>query len=800
MSGDNQDIFCGQGPTGIIYPGVRDVREFGAVPDFDPVTRQGTDNQLAIQSAIDYCAARGLRLRIAGGLFGVWNNGAAQGNGRAPTIQSEGAYRGTFAGGLDLVSGSIIEWVDDGSWLVQMHPSSTGSFLSNANTGIFHGPNVSAIDYSGDNIALLNPCIDGSYMELWQTPLDEILGEFCNDNGIGLCGHGATVTDRHLAKNIRIDGGHIKGYMAMAWGHGGRGLAFERGVDGVLVSGLQVSDCTYATSVLYNYDDPDRLCRGIRMLDINVIRCGMALLYWGYSSEPLTELPKDSKSAWLTWRGTAWCTGHHPDFIRTDYQEKAIRSRKCTVVCLMAPANADIDIKVFNPDNYPSAECPGGGTRFPVSTPNFTDNPLLWGALTKNFDSSLGSVVSGYGANINLNAEYTGLADSLWSITLPFRYGVHGANFRPINAQGLNLDITSDGRHRLYADNDAFKQSYTAAANLDPGSYTLKLTEEETLSPVRDYYVGASVTVNEKKYVCREWEPETQTLFLTQPLGSAIPAGTKVSLGSPEGAGLASATSTVQGNFVFRSPALSGTEPNPYLGSSSVTRLKKIMFTIRRGESVYNVPGNTMPLPAAYQDRFFEFYESLGTKSVTTSAIFMNGSINPDPLAQNTAIAVRVNQLAQNINPALNDSYSLGGSGTRWDNLYVKNPPISASDARLKTDITEPEDTLLRAWGKVRFKVFRFRDSLEKKGEKSRLHIGLIAQEVREAFASEGLNADAYGFFCHDAWEEKPPLLDGEGNEMQVGMAKGDVFSIRYEEALAIEAAYLRWMLEKLLS
>ena len=639
-------------------------------------------------------------------------------------------------------------------------------------------------------------------MALWATPLDVILSEYCNDNGVGFCGHGPTVNDRHLAKNIRIDGGHIKGYLAMAWGHGGRGLAFERGVDGVLVTGLEVSDCTYATSVIYNYNDSDKLCRGIRMLDINVKRCGMALLYAGYSSSELSELPSDSNSAWLTWRGTAWCTGHHPDFIQQSYDEQTaatFRRRKCAVVCLMAPANADIDIKVYNPGSYPSVEFPAGGTRFPASTPKFIDQPLLWGALTENFDSRIGAVVAGYGANINLKAKYAGPADALWSVTLPFRHAVDGTNIRPVDCSGFNLDIISDGKHSLYADNDAFKQSYFSDANHDLNSYSLELTEESTLSPVKDYYVGAAVAVNGKRYVCQGWDPDTRTLHLLQRLEQAVVAGGAVSLGSPEGAGLSSAR-TIRGNFVFHSSVTPEAEPGAQLASSSVGRLKNIIFTIRRGDSEYTVPGSSLPLPAGYQDRSFNYYETLGSKSVTTSAIFMNGSINPDPVGQNKAIAVRVDQIAQAIYPALDDSYNLGTPSRKWANLYLKNPPISTSDARLKEDISEPEEALLRAWGKVRFKVFRFTNALKKKGEKARLHIGLVAQEVAAAFASEGLDAQDYGLFCYDTWEEKPCVQDADGKEVQPAVKEGDMYGIRYEEALALEAAYLRRMLEKLLS
>lgn len=134
--------------------------------DFDPVTKTGTDNQAAIQSAIEFCAAHGKKLRITSGLYGVWNNGATR------TIdKTSSVYNGMKSGGLDLCDGSVIEW-DDDAWLIQMFPTATGSFLANSNTGIFHPDSA---DYKSSNITLIQPQIDGSYLELWNTAMQILI-------------------------------------------------------------------------------------------------------------------------------------------------------------------------------------------------------------------------------------------------------------------------------------------------------------------------------------------------------------------------------------------------------------------------------------------------------------------------------------------------------------------------------------------------------------------------------------------------------------------------------------------------
>ena len=123
----------------------------------------------------------------------------------------------------------------------------------------------------------------------------------------------------------------------------------------------------------------------------------------------------------------------------------------------------------------------------------------------------------------------------------------------------------------------------------------------------------------------------------------------------------------------------------------------------------------------------------------------------------------------------------------------------------------------MRAWGKVGFKVFQFTDAVEKKGaDAARLHVGVVAQEVQQAFALKGLDATRYGLFCHDAWEneyetvevvDQEEVVDDEGNvvtprvthtEQKLITAAGDRFGIRYEEALCLEAAYQRRRADRL--
>lgn len=133
-----------------------------------------------------------------------------------------------------------------------------------------------------------------------------------------------------------------------------------------------------------------------------------------------------------------------------------------------------------------------------------------------------------------------------------------------------------------------------------------------------------------------------------------------------------------------------------------------------------------------------------------------------------------------------------GNSGNRWKQLFATTTTISTSDERLKTSITDVPDEVLDAWGDVNWKQFQMRDAVEKKGANARLHNGLIAQRIDEVFKAHGLDASRYGLFCHDEWEERPEGCDKDGNVIRQAEPAGDMYSLRYEEALCMEAAYQR--------
>ena len=126
--------------------------------------------------------------------------------------------------------------------------------------------------------------------------------------------------------------------------------------------------------------------------------------------------------------------------------------------------------------------------------------------------------------------------------------------------------------------------------------------------------------------------------------------------------------------------------------------------------------------------------------------------------------------------------------GTYNGNITWNGQTIqTSSDERLKTAFSAVPDAILDAWAKVNWQQFKFKDAVAEKGEENcRWHNGLVAQRVKAVFEAEGLDSCTYGILCHDEWEDEH---DDDGNLVRPA---GDLWTIRYEEALAMEAAYQR--------
>jgi len=143
--------------------------------------------------------------------------------------------------------------------------------------------------------------------------------------------------------------------------------------------------------------------------------------------------------------------------------------------------------------------------------------------------------------------------------------------------------------------------------------------------------------------------------------------------------------------------------------------------------------------------------------------------------------------------PLTDNDKALGGSAFRWSTVYAGTGTINTSDAREKQDIEELTEAELRVAQSLKglFRKFRFKDAVAEKGAGARIHVGVIAQDVKEAFEREGLDGFRYAVLCCDEWAEQPEVTDEEGKIIEPRRPAGNRYGIRYDELYAFIFAAL---------
>lgn len=124
--------------------------------------------------------------------------------------------------------------------------------------------------------------------------------------------------------------------------------------------------------------------------------------------------------------------------------------------------------------------------------------------------------------------------------------------------------------------------------------------------------------------------------------------------------------------------------------------------------------------------------------------------------------------------PQNDNARDLGRSIARWQDVYATNGTIQTSDRNEKQDIEELSEAEARVAvaAKGLLRKFKWQDAVAEKGDEARIHFGIIAQDLQDAFAAEGLDAGDYGMFISSTW------TDDDGVEQTR-------LGVRYSELLA---------------
>ena len=145
---------------------------------------------------------------------------------------------------------------------------------------------------------------------------------------------------------------------------------------------------------------------------------------------------------------------------------------------------------------------------------------------------------------------------------------------------------------------------------------------------------------------------------------------------------------------------------------------------------------------------------------------------------------------------------TLGTGALRWGQIYSSSGTINTSDANTKQDIADLDDAERRVAVRIKglIKKFRFKDAVAEKGATARIHVGVIAQEVRDAFVAENLDPTRYALFCSDTWWEREEDVEYKpADEMRRKIVVYDTpveggvektrLGVRYDELLAFVIA-----------
>jgi hypothetical protein len=125
--------------------------------------------------------------------------------------------------------------------------------------------------------------------------------------------------------------------------------------------------------------------------------------------------------------------------------------------------------------------------------------------------------------------------------------------------------------------------------------------------------------------------------------------------------------------------------------------------------------------------------------------------------------------------PTPDNLRDLGISNRRFDDIYATNGTIQTSDRNEKQDIEVLNDAEQRVAQACKglLRKFRWKDSVAEKGDDARIHFGIIAQDLQDAFTAEGLDAGRYAMFISSTW------TDEETGEERTRLG------VRYPELLA---------------
>lgn len=242
---------------------------------------------------------------------------------------------------------------------------------------------------------------------------------------------------------------------------------------------------------------------------------------------------------------------------------------------------------------------------------------------------------------------------------------------------------------------------------------------------------------------------------------------------------------------------------------ASVKPLKKIRFgdvgldnlpSTSNGLAILGSTADYFQVTA--QDSAYQHFGSFSKYNIAGVRYRLTDGVKFESLYNGSATVTFITDPSNGYYPQADNAQKLGLASNRWSTVYAGTGTINTSDAREKQQIRELSNqeraVALRLKNLVR--AFKFNDAVEAKGDKARVHCGVIAQDVKAAFEAEGLVAEDYAIFCYDEWAEQQEVVETWDDEFDEdgGLRRpagsrildpyrpaGNRYGVRYEELFA---------------
>ena len=183
--------------------------------------------------------------------------------------------------------------------------------------------------------------------------------------------------------------------------------------------------------------------------------------------------------------------------------------------------------------------------------------------------------------------------------------------------------------------------------------------------------------------------------------------------------------------------------------------------------------------------RFSKNATTVGSIGVNSTALFISS-----PTGNDSGLKFGDRQIVPctTAGAARDDAINLGSGSNRFDTIFAKAGDINTSDLNEKQDIELLSDAEMRVAkaAKGLLRKYRWKSSVAEKGDDARIHFGIIAQDLQEAFTAEGLAAARYGMWCSDTfWVDSEGETYDTQEEAPEGATEQTRLGVRYSELLA---------------